>query len=66
MYCVLHLWATVRIHYIVNTYLHFKTSKAIFGSKLEFRVSYKGGSKVDPLLDPLKKGVTNWNPLNES
>ena len=39
---------------------------SIFGSKLEFRVSYKGGSKMDPLLDPLKKGVTKWNPLNES
>ena len=26
----------------------FLTSKAIFEPKLEFRVSYKGGSKMDP------------------
>ena len=40
---------------------------SIFGSKLEFRVSYKGGSKMDPLLDPLKTNGTERNgPLNES
>ena len=37
----------------------FLTSKAIF----EFRVPYKGGSKMNPLLDPLKTNRTKWTPL---
>ena len=37
----------------------FLTSKAIF----EFRVSYKGGSKMDPLLDPLKTNGMKQTPL---
>ena len=39
---------------------------SIFRSKLEFRVSYKGGSKMDPPFGSFKKGITKWNPLNES
>ena len=35
---------------------------SIFGSKLEFRVSYKGGSKMDPLLDPLKMNGMKCTP----
>ena len=36
---------------------------SIFESKLEFGVSYKGGSKMDLFLDPLKTNGTKWTPL---
>ena len=36
---------------------------SIFGSKLEFRVSYKEVLKWTPLLDPLKTNGTKWTPL---
>ena len=36
---------------------------SIFRPKLEFRVSYKGGSKMDPLLDPQKGGNEMEPPL---
>ena len=61
-----HLLSLIKLGYTQGYVLpkmgYTLTSKAIF----EFRVSYKEGSKMDPLLDPLKKGVTKWNPLNES
>ena len=41
----------------------FLTSKAIFEPKLEFRVSYKWGSKMDPLLDLLKTNGMKRTPL---
>ena len=37
----------------------FLTSNAIF----EFRVPYKGGSKMDPPLDPLKTNGTKRTPF---
>ena len=40
----------------------FLTSKAIF----EFRVPYKGGSKMDPLLDSFENERNETDPLIES
>ena len=36
---------------------------SIFGSKLEFRVSCKGGNDTEPPLDPLKMNGTKWTHL---
>ena len=33
-----------------------------FGSKLEFRVSYKGGSKMDPPFGSFNKGDNEMEP----
>ena len=44
----------------------FLTSKAIFEPKLEFRVSYKGGSKMDPPFGPFENKRNETDPLNES
>ena len=40
----------------------FLTSKAIF----EFRVSYKGGSKMDPPFGSFENERNETDPLNES
>ena len=39
---------------------------SIFGSKLEFGVSYKGGSKMDPPFGSFKNERNETDPLNES
>ena len=39
---------------------------SIFGSKLEFRVSFKGGSKMDPPFGSFKNEPNETDPLNES
>ena len=39
---------------------------SIFGSKLEFRVSYKGGSKMDHPFGSFKNEWNEMDPLNES
>ena len=39
---------------------------SIFGYKLEFRVSYKGGSKMDPPFGSFKNEWNETDPLNES
>ena len=44
----------------------FLTSKAIFEPKLELRVSYKGGSKMDPPFGSLENERNETDPLNES
>ena len=44
----------------------FLTSKAIFEPKLEFRVSYKGGSKMDPIFGSFENEQNETDPLNES
>ena len=44
----------------------FLTSKAIFEPKLEFRVSYKGGSKMDLPFGCYENERNETDPLNES
>ena len=44
----------------------FLTSKAIFEPKLEFRVSYKGGSKMDPPFGSFENERNEMDPLNKS
>ena len=39
---------------------------SIFGSKLEFRVFYKGGSKMDPPFGSLKNEQNEMGTPNES
>ena len=39
---------------------------SIFGSKIEFRVSYKGGSKMDPPFGSFENERNETDPLNES
>ena len=39
---------------------------SIFGSKLEFRVFYKGESKMDPPFGSFKNERNETDPLNES
>ena len=39
---------------------------SIFGSKLEFRVSYKGGLKWTPPFGSFKNERNEMDPLNES
>ena len=39
---------------------------SIFGSKLEFRVSYKGGNKTEPPFGSFKNEQNEMDPLNES
>ena len=39
---------------------------SIFGSKLEFRVSYKGGNEMEPPFGSLKNEQNETDPLNES
>ena len=44
----------------------FKLPRIYLGVSLSLECLTKGGLKWTPLLDPLKKGVTKWNLLNES
>ena len=39
---------------------------SIFGYKLEFRVSYKGGNKMEPPFGSFKNEQNKTNPHNES
>ena len=39
---------------------------SIFGSKLEFRVSYKGVNETEPLFGYFKNERNETDPLNES
>ena len=39
---------------------------SIFGSKLEFRVSYKGGNETEPPFGSFKNERNEMDPLNES
>ena len=39
---------------------------SIFGSKLEFRVSYKGGNETEPPFGYFKNERNETDPLNES
>ena len=48
------------------TPLSFLISKAIFEPKLEFRVSYKRGSKMDPPFGSFENKWNEMDSLNES
>ena len=48
--------------YLNESYLY----SSIFGSKLELRVSYKGGNETEPPFGSFKNERNETDPLNES